>query len=320
MGKLSYYLTLALAVSALAVSCDKNDPPKFKDSDAFVAFSSETASIDEGVLNADGTIGTAATLRIPVTLASVKGLTETVSFEVNDEANLYTSSKNGQTVDQTAHENVNWRLLTTSKTLTFDAENRTQYIEFQILYYDRYTGDLKFDVTLNQPAGVKLGYMKTCTVTIGDIDHPLSSMLGAYTATSTGTAYSPSWTMTFYKDDSDDHKVWIDNIFANAGFAIAGTRFYGNVSDDLSVINIPLGQNSEYKYNGETPVTLYGLYGDFDDDDATVSKSGSTNASIVTENGVVTKIVFSEDCGFYALLEDLGYVGFASPQITAVKN
>ncbi len=304
MKKLSYFLAITSAVSFLAVSCDSNDPVKFDDADAFVAFSSATASVEEGVMNADGTVSKAENLRLPVSLASVKGLSETVSFEVKE---------------ITAKENVSWKLLTTSKTLTFDAENRTQYIEFEILYFNEYTGDLKFEVSLNKPAGINLGATSTCTVTVGDIDHPLASIIGAYTVTSTGSCSEPGYTMTLYKDDTDDHMVWFDNIFANSGWAIATTRYYGNVSDDLKTITIPLGQKSEYEYPSLGSIVLYGMYGDAEDDDTDFADTGSTTATIVEEGGK-TKIVFADDCGFYAYLPGGGWIGYASPVLTAVKN
>lgn len=304
MKKLSYFLTLASAAAFLAVSCDSNDPVKFDDADAFVAFASSSVSVDEGVLNADGTVTAAETLRIPVSLASVKGLSETVSFEVNE---------------ITAKENVSWKLLTTSKTLSFDAENRTQYIEFQILYYDEYTGDLKFEVVLNKPAGINLGATSTCTVTVGDIDHPLVSILGSYTVTSTGSCSEPGYTMTLHKDDEDDHMVWFDNLFARSSWAIPTTRYYGNVSEDLTTITIPLGQTTEYEYPDLGAIVLYGMYGDAYDDDTQYVDSGSTTATIVSENGQV-KILFASDCGFYAYLPGGGRIGYASPVLTAVKN
>ncbi len=301
MKKLSYFLTIASAVSFLAVSCDSNDPVKFDDANAFVAFSSATASVEEGVMNADGSV-TPERLRLPVSLASVKGLSETVSFEVNE---------------ITAKENVNWKLLTTSKTLTFDAENRTQYIEFETLYDGEYTGDLKLEVVLNKPAGINLGATSTCTVTIGDVDHPLASILGAYTVTSTGSCYEPGYTMTLYKDETDDHVVWFDNIFANSGWAVEDTRYYGNVSDDLKTITIPLGQASEY--GGEYGhIILYGMYGDANDEETQFVDSGSTTATIVEEDGKI-KILFADDCGFY-VQDDYYYYGYASPVLTAVKN
>ncbi|MCR5351785.1 MAG: hypothetical protein K6E35_04755 [Bacteroidales bacterium] len=297
MKKVLLYITLFAGIFA-ATSCDKNLPPVFDDANAFVAFDSATASIDEAVVEKDGSIKNQATLRIPVTLASVKGLTETVKFTV---------------ADGTAKAGVNYNLKTTSGTISFDAENRTQYIEFEILYFNEYTGDLNFIVTLSENENINLGYLSSCTVTVGDVDHPLSALIGEYTATS---GDGNVWSMVLKKDEKDDHMVWFFNIFGNAGWAIDGTMFYGNVDDEMESINIPFGQQSVYKYGGETPVTLYWL-----DNDDKVGKTGSITVKILKDaDGKITGLDFGTEYGFYALLEGLGYVGLVYPQITAVKK
>lgn len=297
MKKVLLYITLFAGIFA-ATSCDKNLPPVFDDANAFVAFDSATASIDEAVVEKDGSIKNQATLRIPVTLASVKGLTETVKFTV---------------ADGTAKAGVNYNLKTTSGTISFDAENRTQYIEFEILYFNEYTGDRNFIVTRSENENINLGYLSSCTVTVGDVDHPLSALIGEYTATS---GDGNVWSMVLKKDEKDDHMVWFFNIFGNAGWAIDGTMFYGNVDDEMESINIPFGQQSVYKYGGETPVTLYWL-----DNDDKVGKTGSITVKILKDaDGKITGLDFGTEYGFYALLEGLGYVGLVYPQITAVKK
>jgi len=297
MKKVLLYITLFAGIFA-ATSCDKNLPPVFDDANAFVAFDSATASIDEAIIAEDGSIMDQATLRIPVTLASVKGLSETVKFTV---------------ADGTAKAGVNYNLKTTSGTLSFDAEHRTQYVEFEILYFDEYTGDLNFIVTLSENENINLGYLSSCTVTVGDVDHPLSALIGEYTATS---GDGNVWSMVLKKDEKDDHMVWFFNIFGNAGWAIDGTMFYGNVDDEMESINIPFGQQSVYKYGDETPVTLYWL-----DNDDNVGKTGSITVKILKDaDGKITGLDFGTEYGFYALLEGLGYVGLVYPQITAVKK
>lgn len=284
-----------------AVSCDKNQPPVFDDANAFVAFDKASFSIDEAIIDADGNIlPQTEKLRVPVTLGSVKGLAETVKFTVTD---------------GTAKAGVNFNLLTTSGTLAFDAQNRTQYIEFEVLYYEEYTGDLKFTVELAPTDNVALGLASKCTVTVGDVDHPLTDLLGTYRATSSIDARTNPWVMELYKDEEDDHMVWFFNLFANAGWADIDTMFYGNVDETLSTIVIPFGQTSEYKYGGETPVTLYWM--DADDE---VGKTGSVTVTILKDaDGKITGLDFGEEYGFYALLEGLGWVGYAYPQIIAEK-
>jgi len=301
MKKLLIYSAIALTGAVLLASCDKNQPPVFDDANAFVAFSSATYAMDESYEQEDGSFATLGdTLRIPVSLASAKGIEETVKFTLKD---------------STAKAGVNYKLLTTSGTLSFDAENRTQYIEIQMLYYSEYTGDLKFMVELSKPETVVLGATSSCLVTVGDVDHPLAALLGSYSATSTNGARTNPWIMTLAKDEEDDHMVWIDNIFANPGWAGWDTAFYGNVDDNMTTIVIPVGQNSEYKYNGETPVTLFYLLAD-----DTIYKSGSITVTInKSDDGKVLSLDFGEEKGVYAELIGLGYIGYAYPQIIATK-
>ena len=292
------YLSFLLAGAFALASCDKNEPNVFDDKDAFVAFDAVSVTYAEDY-SKDG-----ATFKIPVTLASVKGVEETVKFEV------VTPEQKG------AVAGVNFELVTTTGVLSFDAEKRTQYIEFKTMADGEYTGDLKFSVKLLPSETLPVGSESECTVTISDIDHPLTFMLGAYSATGVhfvkGT--SLAWTMTIYKDSEDDHKVWIDNIFANDGWAAEDTRYYGIVSDDNTTLNIPFGQESEYKYGGTTPVTLLGLTAEGNGSD-----TGSVDVKIIVDGANVT-LDFGTEWGFWANIEGAGYIGVVAPGITAVKN
>ncbi len=292
------YLSFLLAGAVALASCDKNEPNVFDDKDAFVAFDAVSVTYSEDY-SVDG-----ATFKIPVTLASVKGLEETVKFEV-------------VTPEQKAAvAGVNYELLTTTGVLTFNAENRTQYIEFKTKTDGEYTGDLKFSVKLLPSETLPVGSESECTVTISDIDHPLTFMLGSYSATGKHfvSGASLAWTMTFYKDAEDDHKVWIDNIFANDGWAADDTRYYGIVSDDNTTLNIPFGQESEYKYSNGNPVVLLGL-----DASGNGYDTGSVDVNIVVDGNNVT-LDFGTEWGFWANIEGAGYIGVVSPGIKAVKN
>jgi len=292
------YLSFLLAGAVALASCDKNEPNVFDDKDAFVAFDAVAVTYSEDY-SKDG-----ATFKVPVTLASVKGLEETVKFEI------VTPEEKG------AAAGVNFELLTTTGVLSFNAENRTQYIEFRTMTDGEYTGDLKFSIKLLGSETLRVGSESECVVTISDIDHPLTFMLGAYTAESTDFfAGTPiSWTMTFYKDAEDDHKVWIDNIFNNAGWAADDTRYYGIVSDDNTTLNIPFGQESEYKYSNGNPVVLLGLTAEGNGYD-----TGSVDVKIVVDGNNVT-LDFGTEWGFWANIDGAGYIGLVSPGITAVKN
>ena len=290
------YLSFLLAGAAMLASCDKNEPNVFDDKDAFVAFDAVSVSYNEDYSN-EG-----ATFKIPVTLASVKGLEETVKFEV-------------VTPEQKAAvAGVNYELLTTTGVLSFDAENRTQYIEFKTMPDGEYTGDLKFSVKLLASETLAVGAESECTVTIADIDHPLTFMLGSYTAT--GVNYwngHTTWAMTFYKDAEDDHKVWIDNLFEKASWAAEDTRYYGIVSDDNTTLNIPFGQTSEYTYSNGKPVTLLG----FDGEDG--YDTGSVDVNIIVDGTKVT-LDFGTEWGFWVWIEGVGNLNIVNPGITAEKN
>lgn len=282
-------------------SCDKNEPSVFSDNDAFVAFDAVSVTYNEDY-SKDSTM----TFRIPVTLASVAGLEETVKFEIVAPEDSTKAAKAG----------VNYELVTTTGVLSFNAENRTQYIEFITIPDGEYRGDLNFTVKLLPSETLPVGAESECVVTIGDIDHPLTFMLGAYAAASTDffSGAPTSWTMTIYKDAEDDHKVWIDNLFNNAGWAAEDTRYYGIVSDDKTTLNIPFGQESEYKYGGTTPVLLLGLTAEGDGSD-----TGSVDVKILMDGDKVT-LDFGTEWGFWANIEGAGYIGLVAPGITAVKN
>ena len=280
-------------------SCDKNEPNVFNDNDAFVAFDAVSVSYNEDY-SKDSTM----TFRIPVTLASVTGLEETVKFEIVAPEDSTKAAKAG----------VNYELVTTTGVLSFNAENRTQYIEFLTMPDGEYTGDLKFTVKLLASETLAVGAESECTVTLCDIDHPLTFMLGAYTATGENYWNGPTtWTMTFYKDAEDDHKVWIDNLFEKASWAAEDTRYYGIVSDDNTTINIPFGQTSEYTYQNGKPITLLGFDGQSGYD------TGSVDVQIIMDGANVT-LDFGTEWGFWVWIEDAGNLNIVKPGITAVKN
>ena len=280
----------------MLASCDKNEPNVFDDKDAFVAFDAVSVSYNEDYSN-EG-----ATFKIPVTLASVKGLEETVKFEI-------------VTPEQKAAvAGVNYELVTTTGVLSFDAEHRTQYIEFKTMPDGEYTGDLKFSVKLLESETLAVGSESECTVTICDIDHPLTFMLGSYTATGVNYWNGPvTWTMTFYKDAEDDHKVWIDNLFQVDNWAAEDTRYYGIVSDDNTTLNIPFGQTSEYLYSNGKPITLLGFDGEGGYD------TGSVDVKIVVDGAKVT-LDFGTEWGFWVWIEGAGNLNIVNPGITADKN
>lgn len=295
MKRITKYIGLALAVSAFAASCNKNAEPVFNDKDAFVAFDKVSLSVAEDY-SKDG-----KTFKVPVTLASVKGFEETLKFEITEPA------KNG------AKAGVNYELVTTSGVLSFDAENRTAYIEFKTKTDDTFTGDLKLEIEIFGNEEIGVGSENICTLTINDIDHPLGFMLGDYTVTGKDNWDGVvSWTMTISKDEEDITKVWIHNL---ANWDRAGVEFYGIVNAEKTLINIPFGQECELTYNDE-PIYLYGLT-----NEGNGYSSGSMDIAIVTDDsGKVTGLDFGTEWGYWVRTKSGANFCVVWPGITAVKN
>ena len=292
MKKIFAYIRIAACAAAILSSCGKSNVPiVFDDSNAFVAFNSLTANINEDSKD---------TLRLAVTLGSVAGLNERISYTVKD---------------STAKEGVNFTIVDASKTLTFSAAERVQYIEVVPKADGTYTGDLIFTITLNASANVGLGYASVCTVKVIDIDHPLTPILGDWTFTGKSAASGAvkSYTVTLLKDASDDHMVWIDNLFGLDGWKGDDMLYYGNVSNDLKTIVIPWGQDSEYLYRDTTPVTVYGF-----DAEGYYYTSGNSTATITF--GETTTITFGTEYGFYWKIGDYGGLEGIYPEITGVKK
>ncbi len=301
MKKLLTYISCAAAGLVVLASCSKNEPPVFDDANAFVAFGKTAVSISEATIRTDGAIvNNENTLKIPVSLASVVGLTETIKFEIVEKDaegnNLYFEEKDEEKIDKTAHAGKHYENLTTSGVLSFDKDNRTQYIEIKPLYDDTYTGDLKFDIVLYPGEKVALGQASTCTVTISDVNHPLTAMLGDYTMSAVNYWDGPvNYDITLKKDAKDDHMVWFNNLFDNTGWAADDMLYYGNVDDEMTTITIPFGQTSEYVYSYGFPFYLYGLSADF-----SLLDSGSMTVAIVKDDaGNVTGLDFGDEYGFW---------------------
>lgn len=309
MEKITKYLSAVLASFAVLVSCDINKPDIFDDANAFVAFDKDAFSVPENYSD-DG-----ATLKIPVTLASVAGIKEDVTFKVVDAPGTYVSLSGD---DITAKEGVNFEIAGSSNVLSFDAENRTRYIEIRIIAFDGYTGDLKFRIEFDDTKSVNQGAENSCVITIEDLDHPLSALLGTYTVSGEDYWDGPSqWTATISKDQNDVSKVWILNL-PNLGGGFEGViDYYGIVDAAMTTITIPFGQvTPSYKYSGND-ITLYGV-----DDELNDYDTGSIIVTIEKDSaGNVTGLDFGTDFGFWCYIENLGAnLGIVLPGITAVKN
>ena len=208
-------------ILAVAVSCDINKTPEFSPCDSFVAFDKLSFTVNEDH----------GTLTIPVTIASVQPVQATVSYAVTD---------------STAKAGVNFTLKDESAILNFDGKTRTQNIVIDITDYDQYTGALIFTIELISAGTLDIGANSVCTVKIVDLDHPLASVIGEYSATADGPGISAPWDMRISTDDEDDTMVWVDYICPFASqYPTYNWSVYGNVSADLKTITFPLGQELE---------------------------------------------------------------------------
>lgn len=237
MKKIFTYISL-VAVAALAASCDMNKEPVFNDADAFVAFDKAAFSCQESV----------GSIQIPVTLASVAGISTTVSYAA---------------VDGTAVAGTDFELADGRGTLTFTADARTQYITVNIIEHPGvYTGDLNFSLEFKSTGDVNSGFDNKCTITILDNDHPLAPILNTYKAT--GKSYfngEIEWEMTLEKDAKDVAMVWFSQLVGGV------SGFYGIVTmtdGQPTSIAIPMGQISAVNTTttGDGNIYLYGLSND----------------------------------------------------------
>ena len=215
------YIACALALSA-AFSCSKlNETPVFQASDSFVAFDKTAVSINEN----------GGVVSLPISIASIDPVGVTVAYEV---------------VDGTAKNGVNFSLVNESATYTFDGKQRNATIDINVVdLAGEFTGDLSFTVNLVSAGDLKLGANRSCTITISDLDHPLSDILGTYTVNGESYFNGPaSWEGEFIKDAVDLNKVWMRGLAP--GFATATDLIYGMVSEDHNTITIPMGQILPY--------------------------------------------------------------------------
>lgn len=260
----------ALTLGAfLFASCDINEVPKFNDSDAFVAFNSASVSVVE----------TVGTVNIPVTLASLSGLSATVSIEA---------------VDGTAKSGVNYTVTTSS--VSFSENAATQNIVVDIKNIDGFTGDLKFTLKLGNTGDVNAGSENVCTVTIVDKDHPLEAILGDYNFKATDV-WGDEWdyTVNVVKHPTDISKVYFYNLnsYLNSiGYSAPTYNVYeAVVNDEKTIITLPLGQDF-----GGYGFTLVGY------DGSNYITSGNIEMEVDTETGV---IVISDYFGAYSATNGL---------------
>lgn len=278
---------MIICLSVLLVGCNPNKLATFDDANAFVAFDNAKMSANEDAGN----------IEIPVTLASVAGISTTISCVVTD---------------GTAKKGIDYQL-EGDGTLTFDSQNRTQNLKIKIIPRKGiFTKDLDFTVSFSNTGSVNSGAANACVITIKDLDHPLTPILGVFAASGVHPVNGAvNWEMELRKDPTDVSKVWFYNIANLGGWVGDDIMYYGIVSPDLKTITIPIGQESEYKYSNGNPVTLFGI-------DAESNSIEEGNIIVNVEEGG-NKLKFIES-GTWCYINGAGTVAVVGPGIICTKK
>jgi hypothetical protein len=236
-----YFSFVTVAMMALASCQSLNQDPVFNDDDAFVSFDIASATISE-----DGGM-----ITIPVTLASVEGVSSTVSYEF---------------IDGTAVLGKNYKPVDESGILNFSKDNRTAKIDVQIIDNPGvFTGDLNFTIKFKSTGSVKQSAENSCVITISDNDHPLSAILGTYMAYPAGSnrGYA-QYEVTIEKDPEDVTLVWLRGLSHFAVENGADKAFYGNVKvdDNGNPVSITVPSDQEVGLKADTgTLVIYGIDG-----------------------------------------------------------
>ncbi len=214
-----------------------------------------------------------------------------------------------------AKEGVDFTMADASGVLNFPAGTDTQNITVSITGQPgTFTGNVRFRIKLASATNdVNLGSLSTCTVTIKDLDHPLSALFGEYTFssvfnTSSGFGYG-SWDMTISQYEGNTSRIWIDKVTIFQAPDYYGSYLpegdvYGIVSSDMKTITIPVPQEMKSTaadaFGVDEPFTLYKYAGNTIDSD------------FETADGVIT-FTLQEDGSWRTLdsygLATPGYVG-----------
>ena len=292
MKNILKYTACAFALSA-AFSCSSlNETPVFSSEDSFVAFDKGAAIVNED----------AGKISLPISVASIDPVGVTVAYEV---------------VDGTAKVGENFKLVNESATVVFDGQARSSVIEIDIVNVaGEFTGDLTFTVNLVSAGSLDLGFNKSCTVTIADLDHPLSDVLGTYSVAGESYFNGPaSWEAEFTKDAVDLTKVWMRGLAP--GFATAGDLIYGFVSEDHNTITIPIGQILPYN-------STYNAYFYAFDGSGIYDESDVANITLVREGAGKPFVAVDFGWSFYAVYissgEGAGNFDIIVPGVSFTKN
>lgn len=242
--------------------------------ESFVSFDNTSIIVDED----------AGTLNIPVYAYTKDG---DFAFPRGDNANLTVTF---EVVDGTAKKDVDFSVEPANGLLTFDG---TSAASIKINVTDNSgvrTGDKNFIVRITGASGeYTLGGAREASVTIKDIDHPLASILGTYSASGVcyGTPYN--WTVTLSPDESDESVVWVDAMTPFAVDYAGAMDVYGVVSKDLKTISFPAPQETSLLYDDDDPFVFCEYMGDLTISSAetNIVMTSDNNGGYTTDQGVI---------------------------------
>jgi hypothetical protein len=276
------YILYSLAGVILLSACnDLNDPEMFSPEDAFIAFTTTTASVSE--IN--------STVSIPVQVTALKGAPSvSVTFEFDIEG-----------LEKPAIEGEDFTLLNASKTLSVSSGFGYDTIRIKTIDNDLFTGNKTVNIKLvSNSLDYDFGAENTLALTVNDDDHPLGWMLGSYNAKVTATANGDlSYPVNIMALEGETKIV---KIYGLSGVGLGAPidpptseddfDYYllGTVSDDFSSISIKSGQEWDDWNYGPTSFTVWL------DDNGEADEADALIGTISTDGGVV--ITFSQQFTF----------------------
>lgn len=232
-------------LALLFVACGEEDKALFDDNDAYFAFEIESASISE---DSD------ENLEISLYISKSKALGSVVL------------AADSEGFDNPAVEGVDFEIVG-GETVTFRGEY-FQEVLIRVMDNDDTDGDKQFNLSMvsndiNAGMGMADGELSNVLITIIDDEHPLASVLGAYTL-----SYDSPWNgngqqemnQIFSVEGSDKQVGIVLGYYRdNEDFALS-TKVMGTVDLEAMTISIAYGQQT---YNDGTNVLT--MFGDDED-------------------------------------------------------
>lgn len=160
------------------------------------------------------------------------------------------------TEDDTAVSGIFYEVLENpAQILNFTNDAPTQVIKIEIKNQAGvFTGGADFAVKLSAAtAGVGIVGNSACSITINDLDHPLSDILGSYTGQGNDAfGRAASYAVSISPDKNDVTKIWLNPVvpFFVLNGITGDLSVYGFVSDDHKTITLPFGQDTVERWNG----------------------------------------------------------------------